>query len=62
MIEERVRDYFEEHCISIRGLIDKAGLGRSFTRFINGTGSLKKDDLMAICSVLHIQPEEIIGG
>ena len=26
MIEERVRNYFEEHCISIRGLIDKAGL------------------------------------
>ena len=40
MIEERVRDYFEEHCISIRGLIDKAGLGRSFTRF-NCSTSLK---------------------
>ncbi len=62
MIEERVRDYFEVHCISIRGLIDKAGLGRSFTRFINGTGKLKPDDLNAICSALHIRPDEIMEG
>ncbi len=62
MIEERLRDYFEVHCISIRGLIDKAGLGRSFTRFINGTGRLKTDDLLAICTALHIRPEEIIKG
>ncbi|MBO7355550.1 MAG: helix-turn-helix domain-containing protein [Lachnospiraceae bacterium] len=46
----------------MRGLIDKAGLGRSFTRFIDGTGRLKTDDLMAICSALHIRPEEIIKG
>ena len=61
MIEERMKAYLEEHCISIRGLVDKAGLGISFTRFIDGKGKLKKDDLMAVCSVLNIRPEEITG-
>lgn len=62
MIEERMKAYLETHCISIRGLIDKAGLGRTFTRFIDGTGKLKADDFAAICSVLNIRPEEIING
>ena len=61
MIEERMKDYFEVHCISIRGLIDKAGLGKSFIRFLNG-GKLKADDFIAICRTLNIKPEEILQG
>jgi DNA-binding Xre family transcriptional regulator len=61
MIEERLKAYIEVHCISVRGLIDKAGLGRSFTKFLDG-GKLKNDDFLAICSVLPVKPEDILNG